>query len=191
MEKICSRCKIKQSVDKFSRKKAAIDGKQAYCKSCSTIKRRERYRANPEIGRAEARKQYHKDPKKHIERNRRWREANWDKVLSNRKRYEIENKELIAERSRAWVEANPEKVSAARQRRRALVAGAEGDFIASAWLALCEKYDHRCLCCGLVKPLTVDHVIPLSKQGSNRIENLQPLCKPCNSSKGVKLTDYR
>lgn len=32
--------------------------------------------------------------------------------------------------------------------------------------------------------LTVDHIIPKSRGGSNNPENLQPMCRKCNSSKG-------
>jgi 5-methylcytosine-specific restriction endonuclease McrA len=56
---------------------------------------------------------------------------------------------------------------------------------------LCEKYHKRCLCCDKRRKLTADHVIPVSKGGTSDISNIQPLCQPCNSSKGAKIIDYR
>lgn len=66
-----------------------------------------------------------------------------------------------------------------------------GKFTASEWRSLCDKYDNRCLSCGEQKELTVDHVVSLKDGGSNTIDNLQPLCRSCNSRKGAKFIDYR
>ena len=43
--------------------------------------------------------------------------------------------------------------------------------------------------CQQIKPLTVDHVVPISKGGSNDISNIQPLCCNCNSKKNAKQID--
>ena len=58
---------------------------------------------------------------------------------------------------------------------------------------LLEHYapDDRCLACGEVRKLSVDHVVPLTKGGSCWPDNLQPLCRPCNSSKRDQTIDYR
>lgn len=46
----------------------------------------------------------------------------------------------------------------------------------------------RCVYCGRVAD-TMDHVVPVSKGGTNDAENLVPACSSCNSSKGVKAVD--
>ena len=53
------------------------------------------------------------------------------------------------------------------------------------------KYGKKCLCCGSEKNISLDHIVPIKKGGKNTLDNLQPLCKSCNSKKGVKVIDYR
>lgn len=43
---------------------------------------------------------------------------------------------------------------------------------------------YKCLECGAKDNLTVDHIVPLSRGGTNYFANLQTLCKNCNSKKG-------
>jgi len=49
-----------------------------------------------------------------------------------------------------------------------------------------EQHDSVCQHCGATENLTVDHIVPLAKGGTNELDNLQPLCKSCNSSKGAR-----
>ena len=44
--------------------------------------------------------------------------------------------------------------------------------------------NYRCRMCGNSEDLTIDHIRPLSKGGSNRESNMQTLCDACNLSKG-------
>lgn len=61
----------------------------------------------------------------------------------------------------------------------------------SDWKKILNFYDEKCLKCGSNKNITIDHIIPISLGGQHNIGNVQPLCKSCNSSKGIKIIDYR
>lgn len=53
------------------------------------------------------------------------------------------------------------------------------------WLALVEEFGGRCVRCGAYGRVTKDHITPISVGGSDGIDNIQPLCPPCNSLKGT------
>lgn len=42
---------------------------------------------------------------------------------------------------------------------------------------------NRCVNCGATELLTLDHIVPRSKGGTNRSENLQTMCRDCNQAK--------
>lgn len=46
---------------------------------------------------------------------------------------------------------------------------------------------YKCKNCGINKNLSVDHIIPESKGRTLDLDNLQTLCRPCNSRKGSKV----
>lgn len=116
----------------------------------------------------------------------------WKKRNPNKqKEYYAKDPERSLSRNSLWRKNNPEKIKVYDSKRRASKKYAEGSYTADDWIALCEKYENRCLCCKQRKPLTADHVLPLAKGGSNDISNIQPLCKSCNSAKGTKYIDYR
>lgn len=46
-----------------------------------------------------------------------------------------------------------------------------------------------CAACGATENIEADHVIPVARGGLDCKDNLQALCKPCNSSKGDKLPE--
>lgn len=51
--------------------------------------------------------------------------------------------------------------------------------------------DKFCLNCKRKDSLTLDHIIPISRGGENKISNLQTLCKSCNSIKKTNYKDFR
>ena len=49
-----------------------------------------------------------------------------------------------------------------------------------------ERDNFTCKTCGSRKNLSIDHIIAESRGGKLEMENLQTLCKSCNSSKGSR-----
>lgn len=77
--------------------------------------------------------------------------------------------------------------------RNRMKRGNGGQHTYAEWETLKAQYDWTCPCCRLSEPeikLTEDHIVPVSKGGSDNIENIQPLCKPCNVSKMTKVIKY-
>ena len=48
---------------------------------------------------------------------------------------------------------------------------------------------HKCVYCGSKENLTVDHVRPKSKGGTDTADNLVTACRPCNQAKGSMHVD--
>lgn len=67
-------------------------------------------------------------------------------------------------------------------RKRAITADV-GSHTPAEWADLKRRANDRCAKCKKKATLTVDHIIPLSKGGTDRITNIQPLCRPCNRQK--------
>lgn len=119
-----------------------------------------------------------------------WRKANAEKIREQKRILYASNPD-VRKRNEEWSAAHPEVKKASKQNRRARERSAEGSFTGQEFLDLCQMYGNRCLCCGEYEKLTADHVVPISKGGSNFIENIQPLCNPCNKRKSARVVDYR
>lgn len=77
---------------------------------------------------------------------------------------------------------------------RAKTFGLTESFTEQEWESLLENSDKVCVCCK--KPfseivISADHVIPLSCGGTNTIDNIQILCRKCNTKKNARAIDYR
>ncbi len=87
---------------------------------------------------------------------------------------------------------NPTKkmiLSARKQRRHALKRSLDGAFTKDQWLELRNR-SPMCPMCGKFVEcinLTLDHLIPITRGGTNDISNIQTLCRSCNSKKNVRL----
>jgi 5-methylcytosine-specific restriction endonuclease McrA len=204
-QKICRICRKLKNETEFHKASTSADKLDGRCKSCASklhkeywIKNREReikrcteYRKNnpekrkmiqkrwrlnnPEKCRELAMNAYYRNREKCLKRMAKWRENN--KELFNKicKEYRINNKDKIDHRKKI---------------RAYLERGAEGSHTIQEWKDLLEVYGGRCARCGRKEDLTKDHIIPISRGGSSNIDNIQPLCRSCNSSKSTKSIRY-
>ena len=116
---------------------------------------------------------------------RRWRAAHPSDHSEDNRAYYARHRYERLEQSAVYHRANPHIGRARSENYRARKAAALGSFTSAEWLALVEQYGGRCGYCG-EKPsrLHADHRIPLSRGGSNTIENIVPACGRCNGRKG-------
>ena len=155
-----------------------------------------RYSENPDVKekRREKAKKYYQQNKEKILQTRLLNAAC---IREKAKEYRRQNKEVLKERKIKWAKSENGKLSqqvrSAKRRTRLRENG--GSFTRKEWISLKEKYDFKCLKCGVRESTTnrlqPDHVIPVVKGGPSWISNIQPLCRKCNIEKDTDTTDYR
>lgn len=94
------------------------------------------------------------------------------------------------EAHRRWKAKNPERMAYLKARRYARERGAVGSHTFEEWNDLKAFHKQLCAICYQEKPLTKDHIVPLSENGTDYISNIQPLCRNCNSRKWKKFNIY-
>ncbi len=207
--KVCKGCGVEKGLGEFYAAARNLDGRTGKCKSCvkSSVRENrndrkqqyveyERSRANL-LHRIEARRKYQEEHKEQIaEYKKAWTRANGPRTASHKRAYYEQNREEVIACSKEWAENNLGKVKRFKadnsRKRRAAKHTSRGNFTAKEFEELCGRYGNRCLNCGaLGVMLEADHVVPLTRGGSDDIDNIQPLCGVCNRSKFVKIIDYR
>ncbi len=99
------------------------------------------------------------------------------------------NPEIYRERNRAYYCRNRHKEILRKTLRHSRRLGISGYHTENQWLAKITYYGWRCVYCKEQldnKTVTKDHVIPLSKGGTDWPANLAPTCLTCNIKKGAK-----
>jgi 5-methylcytosine-specific restriction endonuclease McrA len=154
--KTCRRCHQLKSLDQFRRVKRNKNRPHSWCMPCCSLYRREQWKKSYSTEEFRV---------KHRESSAKWKRDNPDRLMD-------------------WHRRNWTKVLLYGSKRRALIRGLQQiDFTHKQWLDMIEKTGGRCVYCGQVKKLTVDHVIPISKGGQHTKSNIVPACQSCNSRK--------
>jgi 5-methylcytosine-specific restriction endonuclease McrA len=215
--KVCRKCGEIKPLSEFHKQRKNPDGLQYWCKDCKRQNTRERgdYFAQYH---AEHRERYREQRAQNREQiNAQWRERyrtdeEYREQRKQRRRvYSPKYRDRERERHyKRWADPEYRKMRIAQKRerrhhdpeyrrkllhwrraRQARIQIQGKPFTHAEWIALCKHYNYHCLCCGEIKTLTPDHIVPISRGGSSDINNIQPLCIDCNKRKSARTIDYR
>lgn len=193
-ERPCRKCKRVLSLEHFSKDKSRVDGLSYTCKQCVRDNCKKHYKDNRE---------------RYAERHEKWRSGNKERIVSWNKQYNKENKELIANRKRQYIATHKEQKAASKKRwqqsergkvltliycanRRARKKNALGSHTAEELQEQLIRQSHKCYYCqGALgdkrSSYHADHIVPISRGGTNYIHNIVLTCSTCNLKKGNKM----
>ncbi|MNJ37044.1 HNH endonuclease [compost metagenome] len=157
----------------FRKTKSIKSGLASRCNECVSLYRKIYYQANKE-------------------RIRKYYEENKDRALRYAKECYSKDPEKFSIRNAAYRAANQEAISIHKRKNRAMRAGASGShtnkdirFIFDSQKGKCANCHKKLFKTGSNK-FHIDHIVPLSKGGSDDKCNIQCLCKECNLKKHAK-----
>ena len=182
MLKRCSKCGCVKDITDFHRNKIRKDGYACWCKKCFSEHQKQYYKDNNEKRKAYAR-EYQQTPTGKIVQIRVF--AKYCQTSNGKK--------ALARAAKKFSRTPKGKRVRKRvmHKRRARMIHAEATLTLEQWDAVIKLEDNRCNICKRKftkgRPPTIDHIIPLSKGGGLTFENVQALCRSCNSAKHAKL----
>lgn len=126
--------------------------------------------------------------KRNLERAReiskRTKDNHREEIRAAGRDYYKKNKDRMYENLKRWRAANKDRVVQQVLNRRYKVRGLMGSHTVEEWENIKKLHKYRCVTCHRRRKLYRDHIIPVTVLGStNSINNIQPLCQQCNSSK--------
>jgi 5-methylcytosine-specific restriction endonuclease McrA len=162
-------------------------------------RRREHYQANKELINKHRRQRYPLYREKRLAYLRNYAQSHTESLRESRKRYyqEHKNDADFQEKRKAYMaeyyqtEHGKMASRAKCHRRRALKMSAKGAYTAQDISCQMKRQHGRCYYCDVKfskgkRAYHVDHVVPLSRGGTNDPSNLVLACNSCNSSKKDK-----
>lgn len=191
--KPCTGCHVVKTADNFHKHSKNRDGLAERCKDCRKIETAI-YRDNNRDKIKESNKRYRMaNPEKVAEAEKKKPSRQPEYLRAYRRNYYLQTAEKQKEKSKEWRANNPEQRRVQERRRRALEYGAITEPYTTQQVL--DLYGTDCRFCGLpidfnATPiigddgwqmgLHLDHVIPLTKGGSDTLDNIRPSHALCN-----------
>jgi 5-methylcytosine-specific restriction endonuclease McrA len=150
----------------------------AQCRERDRLAQRRIRLEHPERRPIVDKKYYATHKKEHAKRGAEWEKRNPAKAREMRRRA-----------CRKYHAAHPERARINNSRRRATRLSVGGRHTLAEWIVLCWASAWRCAYCRCVldeKSTIQEHRIPLSRGGTDNIENIAVSCAPCNYRKWAK-----
>jgi 5-methylcytosine-specific restriction endonuclease McrA len=196
MVKQCSKCKESKSLDQFNKSKNGKYGVSNYCKEC-TSKYHKEYYTNNKDRLSKHRKEYYTNNKDRLTKYKKeYANNNKDKIAKYQKEYANNNKDRLTKYRKEYLKTERgkllNKLKVQNRRYRKKYNTNTGDRLTKAQIEyLTEVYTHCAYCyTELTSDNThIDHIHPLSKDGSHSIDNVTLACKDCNRKKNAKTLD--
>jgi len=138
---------------------------------------------------------YYKNNKRKCKlRNKLWMKNNLEKVHTLQKRWRDSHKDRIKKYNKKYLADPKRKLPNLLHNHKRIALKKNVNFWSKEmdiqWQKKLNITKGYCPSCGKYiggDKLTMDHIIPLSKNGIHHIDNAQPMCKSCNSSKSNKM----
>ncbi len=157
------------------------------------LKRKEAHIRNKDKENARCREYDRTHSQKRKEYNQEYYLNNHADILIKKRKYHKENGDTIREKKRAYHKTTTGKLVSKKSsaNRRALKFKAEGSFTAEDIKGLYAIQGRCCYYCnvGIEGGYHVDHMLPLSRGGSNDVSNICLSCASCNWSKHAKTAE--
>lgn len=192
--KECVKCKEWKSFDEYYKSNTDKTGKHANCKDCykqyyiDNYDKLKEYRDERKEIKCDYAKNYNKNNKEQYTKyQKKYQKENRDKINENiRDRYckddsfrlyillRAKNRDGLKRAIKYYLEGKTDKLPSKSPSR--------------LLLKLYKIQNHVCPYCSsdMRDNIHIDHIVPLSKNGSNDVENLILCCSTCNLSKSAK-----
>jgi 5-methylcytosine-specific restriction endonuclease McrA len=186
--KVCTSCNKETPLDLMGKNKGSKDGYNIYCKPCVKMRSQKTRDLDPGQNRVWQLAYAQKNRKSKSEKDLKRYYSKKEEILIKNAEYRKTNHEHKLEIERASRDRNTYKIRASSilsqaKRKKRL---SECKIYTISDKDLNRLYTDKCYNCESNKNQSIDHRIPISRNGEHGIGNLMTLCRSCNASKKDK-----